>query len=296
MIEDSAFTQPVEVGGDAALQETAKPVEAPEEEVLELTEGDELAEDDSDAEGDKPKKRDISAKDRIKELNRRLRERERELETVRSSGLQSQIDEIKKLLQPGNSGDNIATERVAPDPSDLKKYPLGALDDRYVEDLTDWKVDQKFRSAQQRQLEHDAKAEADRVASESLQKARSIVDKGSTAYDDFEEVVWEGGMRGDYAMSEPTFHALTEAEHSVDIAYWLASNKAEAARIAALSPYKQIQWVAQKNAEFSAKKVTRKVPQADNPASHQARGTSGKFAVDPATEDLGAFKRALFNR
>jgi hypothetical protein len=301
----STIVDGVEIGGDfAEPKEALKPVEqaveeaAPAEEVLDLDEGDEIVADGDEApEAEKPEKKPMTAKERIQELVRKNRalERERDIEREVNRRLQGG-DEIK--LRNGATSGNVEDARVAPDPTDTAKYPLGSLDDRYIEDLTDWKVDQKLRAAQQRQLENDAQAEAQRVATENLQKGRAVVEKGLETYDDFNEVVWEAGMRGDYEMSEPTFHALTEAEHGADIAYALASNKAEAARVARLTPYQQIQYVAAENAKYAAKKAARKVPQAGNPPSHQARGASGRFTVDATNIDapLGDIKRALFQR
>lgn len=307
-MEIEISTDGVEFGGDLVPETKPAPQPAPEaaeeapEEVLELTEEDEAVTEDD--EGDAPKKsKDKSAGEYIRELRAERKALRAENERLRASETNSRLDAIEKLLggeiklQGGATSGNVDTS-APPDPNDQSKYPLGSLDDRYIEDLTDWKVDQKFRAAQQRQLENDAKAEADRVATENLQKGRAVVEKGVSTYADFEEVVWEAGMRGEYEMSEPTFHALTEAEHGADIAYALASNKAEAARVARLTPFQQLQYVMTKDAEFKAKKATRKVPQAGDPPSHQARGASGRYTVD--YNDINAshddISRALFNR
>jgi len=301
----STVTEGVEIGGSGYAEETSiepKPVakvpEQPEEaveaaadEVLELTEDDEVVDEaDTDEPEEAPKKKGLSAKERIKELNARLRETERALERER----------VKKELREemGLSSDNkpatIDNTRVAPNPMDLDRYPLGALDDRYVEDKIQFGIEQALVSVQQRQLENAQKAEAERVATETLQKAESVVSKGAEIYEDFREVVWEAGMRGDYRLDEPTFQAITEAEHGAEIAYALASNKAEAARVAAMTPYQQVKYVASKDAEFAAKRV--RLPKAGTPPAHTARGNSGKFSVDASdlNVSLSAISKELF--
>ncbi len=294
------FDGDVELGGDFA-NEAKTPEKAPTEaieaaveqdEPLELTEDEEII--DEPEEAPKPKK---GAKERITELNAKLREAERALERERvKNELRAELklpgDEIN--LRGGNgSGNN--TPRVAPDPNDLQKYPLGALDDRYVEDKIQFGIELALGSVLQRQQENAQQAEAERVATENLKKGETVVQKGSELYDDFVEVVWEAGKRGEYPMSEATFHAITEAEHGAEIAYALASDKAEAARVAGLSPYQQLKYVSDQNAKFAAKTKPR-LPKAGTPPAHQSRGTSGKYSVSPDTDDLEAFSRELFQR
>ena len=301
---EALFTSDVEVGGDFARESTpevpvkpVKPAEAPveaAEEAIELTDHDEVVDEHGEPD-EKPGKSGVSAKDRIRELNKRLRAAEKERDIER--GIREGIEKLRggeiKLPNGATSGNDVNTG--APDPTDTAKYPLGSLDDRYIKDQIAFGIEDGLRSARQRQADQDAQAEAERVATDNLGKAQGIVQKGVSVYEDFEEVVWEAGQRGDYPLSDPTFHAITEAEHSADIIYALASDKAEAARVAKLSPYQQIKYVAEQDAKFAAKRKP-KAPQAGSPPAHQARGVSGKFEVDPATEDLGAFKRALFNR
>ncbi len=267
---------------EAAPDDAEEPVEASEEEVSE----------------DRPKK--PTAKERIQELNRQKRDLERRLKEVETQSTASQLARIEKLLTGeiklpnGATSDNVL-DVGAPDPSDQTKYPLGALDDRFVKDLTRWEVQQAVRADRQRQAE-DARMQAEQAAAtELLRKADEVVQKGSQSYEDYQEVVWDAGRRGDYDMDRPTFEALLEAEHGEHIAYALASDKAEAARVARLTPAQQMAYVFKKNAEFEAKRKP-KLPKAGSPPAYQARGASGKYEVDPTTDDLGAFKRALFTR
>lgn len=304
-LDIGGFDTDVEVGGDFANEEAKAPEKAPkqaveaaveqEEAPLELTEDEEIIEEEeAPEEAPRPAK---GAKERIKDLVKEKRELQRELERERiKNELRAELklpgDEIN-LRAGATSGNNVP--RVAPDPSDLQKYPLGALDDRYVEDKIAFGIESALGSVLQRQQENAQKAEAERVATENLKKAEAVVQKGSELYDDFDEVVWEAGKRGEYPMSEPTFLAITEAEHGAEIAYALASDKAEAARVAGLSPYQQLKYVSDKNAEFAARTKPR-LPKAGTPPAHQSRGTSGKFSVAPDTDDLEAFSRELFQR
>ncbi len=278
----------VEFGGEfageveAPVKVTKEIVEAPEEVAEEAAEEADVSEAD-ESEGEEPaKKPKQSAQERIRELNKRARDLERENRQLRDAPLSDRLANIEKMLQgEPNARNNDAS--VPPNPQDLSKYPLGALDDRYVEDKIQFGIEQALGSVMQRQHENAQQAEAQRVATENLKRAEDVVKKGLALHDDYEEVVWEAGRRGDYRMDEPTFNALTEAEHGAEIAYALASDKAEAARVAALSPYGQVAYVAQKNAEFAARKV--KLPKAGSPPVNTARGTGGSKSNVPIDTD-----------
>ncbi len=299
----------VEVGGDFArdtpvpkavkhevpVEEASE--EAPAEEAEAPEEGVEASEEAPESE-ERPKK--PTAKERIQELNRQKRELERRLKEVETQSTASQLARIEKLLTGeiklpnGATSDNVDAIG-APDPTDSAKYPLGALDDRYIQDAIRFGIESRLQADRQRQAEDARKAQEQLAAQQTLEKARAIVAKGAELYDDFEEVVWERGLRGEYRMEEPTFRAIGKIENGADVAYFLATNEAEAAKVAAMDQDDQVLYVARKSAELAAKKAP-KLPKAGSPPAYQARGTSGKFEVDPSTDDLGAFKRALFTR
>ena len=299
----------VEVGGDfardtpipKAVKHEVPVEEAPEEAPAEEAEApEETAEASEDAPESEERPKKPTARERIQELNRQKRELERRLKEVETQSTASQLERIEKLLTGeiklpnGATSDNV--EAIgAPDPTDSAKYPLGALDDRYIQDAIRFGIESRLQADRQRQAE-DARMQAEQAAAtELLSKAEMVVQKGSKSYEDFQEVVWDAGRRGEYDMDRPTFEALLEAEHGPDIAYALATDKAEASRVARLTPAQQMAYVFRKDAEIAAKRAP-KLPKAGSPPAYQARGTSGKFEVDPSTDDLGAFKRALFTR
>lgn len=296
----------VEVGGDFA-RETPKavkhepPVEAvaeepAAEEALELTEDDEIV--DEPADDGRKASHGLPAKERIAQLNAEKRALERQVKALAAAFADSRPESLEKLrgdeikLPTAATIDNISNQG-APDPTDSAKYPLGSLDDRYIEDLAEFKIEQKLVARHQRQVEDARAEEARRIDMENLQKAQTIVAKGSELYDDYEQVVWKAGIEGRLKMTDVVFQAITEAEHGEKIAYALGKNLAEADRLFGLTPYQQLKYIDAKNAEFAAKEKPR-LPKAGSPPAYQARGASGKYEVDPTTDDLGAFKRALF--
>lgn len=256
--------------------------------------GENEGEDDASSDEPKVKKPKQKASERIKELNAKLREAERALEQEKEKSLDTRLDRLEKLLNGGKKEATVEDTRVAPDPNDLTKYPLGRLDDRYIEDQIAFKaeelVEKQFGSVRQRQAEDAARAEAERQTNEILEKVSTVADKGSAIFGDFMETVIEPGMKGEYKLSRETFEAAVEAEHGAEVLHALATNKAEAERVFTLSPYQQLKYVTEKSAEFASKRKA-KPPQAGAPPQHQSQGRSGKFSVAGDTDDLDAFEK-----
>lgn len=254
-------------------------------------EGAEEGEEGDEKDEQKPRKK--TAQERIQELNRQLREERRARADDRRERQEilDRLDRMEKGLPNGEAGGK-KEERVEPDPTDLEKYPLGALDDRYVKDMIKFGVEsgleQIMDRTTQRQRDEDLAAENDRIVADLLEKADTMSDKGATLYDDFDEVVTEPAKAGKFALDQPTFEACAEAEHGAAILYDLAKDVKEAARVAALSPYQQLKYVADKNAEKLGK-AKPKLPGAGDPPKDAPRGARGKFEVSDDTDDLEAF-------
>lgn len=257
------------------------------------------ADDNAEEPTKKPKK---TASERIKELNRLLGE-ERRTNRALQEGYEARLERLEKGLSAEKSDDNKKTERVAPDPDDLDKYPLGRLDDRYIEDKIAYsaalQVDKALGSALQRQQESDMHTEAERMATEAKTKIADISEKGTALFDDFVEVAIESALKAEYPLEEPTFHAVAEAEHGAQILYNLAADKVEAERVAKLTPYQQVKYVMDKNAEIAGDKKPVKLPKAGDPPKNLPRGANARYDVAGDTMDIEALakqERALAAR
>lgn len=264
------------------------------------TEFDDLGDDgdDGDADGDtKPKK---SPKDhqveRLKrekaDLARQLRETEkRQLEIMAE-----RLEAIENRLQGGKAGDNQSTGTPEPDVSDTDKYPLGHLDDRYIEDKLEWlaekKASERADAVLQRQQEIEQTEQQQQMQTELLDKVDDLATRGSELYDDFQETVVEAGMRGDWDLQQATFEACHEADNGEQILYALSQDTKEAARVAKLSPYQQMKYVQEKDAEISKGKSPRRIPRAPEPPVNPARGANSRTRINPATDNLDDFEKA----
>lgn len=256
--------------------------------------------DDQDGEGDDDQQRQRrKPSDRIRELTRRNRELQRQLEGRGNSELLARLENLERGLQGENRGGNQPVETPEPDPTDTDKYPLGHLDDRYIEDKLEWLADKKATeradAVLQRQQEYENSQAVERQQQEILVKVDDLAARGEDLFDDFQESVVEAGMRGDWALSQATFEAAHEAEHGAQILYDLAQDKAEAKRVANLSPYQQLKFVQERDAEIAKGKQPRRVPQAGDPPRNPARGANSRTSINPATDNLDDFEKAWAN-
>lgn len=248
--------------------ETSLPESAEQSETQETVEASEVEAED------KPRK--PTAKDRIDELTRLRREAERDAEYWRAKALQSPE---AKPAEP--KAEETAT---APDP---EGYDAGEFDTRYIRDLAKFEAKQEVAAAmkaiqaQTQQQSHD-------------REWQSRIEKASETMPDFEEKVLVGAQRGEWACSQDMADALRATDKGPELAYHLASNPAEAARLYRLSPALQLMELGKLEAKLAQPK-TKTVTDAPTPIP-QARGSGGKFSVNPDTDDFAAFDQSYGNK
>lgn len=290
----------VEVGAAPAAVEPekpakpAKPAEADDAddqtpaEDADAEDADEDADQD-DEEAEKAKKRKPS--ERIRELTRRVRDRDRLIDAMAV-----RLENLEKGLTPQLERGSPYAGNPAPDLSDAAKYPLGHLDDRYIEDKLEWlaetKAAERADAALQRQQESEQDQALERQQTELLAKVDDLSTRGADLYDDFQDVVVDAGLRGDWALSQATFEAAHESDHGAQILYELSKDKKEAARVAALPPYQQLKFVQGREAEIGKGKEPRRIPRAGDPPKNVPRGSNSRTSINPATDNLDDFERA----
>ena len=256
-----------------------------------------------DDDGDEGDGRRETPEGRIKRIKRERAEAKRERDEARAEALRlRQENEALKNgglptpQTPANSIDKLGPE---PDPNDQAKYPLGTFDAQYIKDSAAWSV--KFALAQerdadlQRQQESQIQQRQQQQQQKLLDTVKSVSDKGSAIYDDFQTVVVDAGMKGSWDLSQATFEAAAEVDHGARILYNLAKNPTEATRVSKLSPFQQARYVDQKNTEIAERIAARKRPKAGAPPTTHARGGNSRTAISPATDNLDDFEK-LFDR
>lgn len=162
--------------------------------------------------------------------------------------------------------------------------------------MLEWKLEQRFQQQNQSDLQRQQEQQQAQAASEQqkalLDKVDALSLKGKEQFEDFQELVVDRGFSGEWPLAQPTFEATSEADHGPQILYELASNPAEAARVAGLSAYGQIKYVRERDEAISKAAAPRRVPQAGEPPQHTTRGANSRIAIDPATDNLSDFERA----
>jgi vacuolar-type H+-ATPase subunit H len=167
--------------------------------------------DDPPADTDKEK----GVQKRIDELTRKRRDAERDAEYWRNEALKNQPKEQEKVIPPGK-----------PQVAQFEDY------DDYVEALTDWKLAERDRMAQQ-----NAVAES---------HSKRVVD-ARTRYDDFDEVM---DSARNISCNAQLIPVLQDSDKSADIIYHLTKHPEEMARINALPLHKQVMEIGKLETRF----------------------------------------------
>jgi hypothetical protein len=290
------------------------------------SEDDDLGESDGDEpddEGDGEGERDSDDKDqrssrksaraRIKELTKARREAERQnAELVeRLARLEGRIDERggdKGDQKDAPAGDQQDTSQQddgvdlsdlkKPDPTD-KKYKFGEVDSEYISDMVSYNVEVQMRK-QQAAAEKQRQEAAATERLKQVQKGwQTLGQKGLELHDDFAKVVFEGAQKGKWALSQTMGEMLPESEVGAQIAYHLARNPKESARVAELSPTEQARYFGRIEAKFLAQSRAAKgnddsgEPKRLKAPRKQPRGSGGRFTRMDAGGQFAEFERRV---
>jgi hypothetical protein len=248
-----------------------------ESEELEAEEAEGEQETDDDADGDKPSaKRKKSFQERMDEVTAARRAAEREADTLRG-----EVEALRKLrtedkVEPAPQQEQ---ESAEPDPAD---YELGDMDPKYFSDLIDWRAEQKFDAFRKAGEAERARAEMEAHATAMRNTYDERASAAAEKYPDFEDVVTSGAARGEWPCPETVALGIMNSEVGPDVAYHLATNKAEAARIAKLHPLDQAREFGRLEARFMnpepEEKPQLKTTSAPPPPTSRTRGSGGQFA------------------
>jgi len=193
------------------VEETAKPAEQSAEKTFTQAELDEIVQK------------------RISKLERKAERQRIEAET-RAQVLR----EVQSKPEPAQG---------KPNPEDFTDYS------EYQEALTDWKVDQKLASIEQRKAAEIQKESEKSEAQRASERQAELVESGERKYEDFEDVV----KSDKHIYSRAAYLSILESDIGSDIVYHLAKNQDEAKRIAELPAYAQAKEIGKLEDRLSAK-------------------------------------------
>ena len=224
--------------------------------------------------------------------------------------LQAQIDELRRG-QGATTKDPLTQKPAATTKADnvagrpnKDDYQYGELDVKFIQDTARWEARQEIAEAtarlEQQQKDRAAQAEADAERS----KLTAFEEAGSKLYDDFSEVVIQGGVEKTYSVSTMLASMMMESDEGPHIWYALASDPKEAKRVKGLSLAGQAAWFGRQEAKWQADTATKKaketpgtdtgaakakVSQAPQPIQG-ARGNTSTVPVTANTTDFAAFE------
>lgn len=239
--------------------------------------------EDAGADPDEPKK-PKGVQKRIDELTRQAREAERDREYWR-----------EMAMRPGQQPAAQQPQQQAPQPvqltPDLAQYvgqppnpdtfPAGEFDPAYM--MARIKYDS--RQEQASQVAAQRQQQSQRVQIESYQSYQGRLDDARTRYADFDAVAGDPSVpiRTDVAL------VIAQSEHGPDIAYYLGKNRAEAARIAGLTPVMAAREIGRIEARFDAKPAPSAAP---SPASTTLRGNGSTATRNVENMSMSEYRAA----
>jgi hypothetical protein len=275
---------------DSALPKVVRPVKSAAEA--------ESGEQDEEEEEEKPRVKN-SAQERINKAvgRQRAAERARDEAVARFAVLESRLAAVEKgnLTTPAGS----VNDDVAPDP---QKFTYGELDTKFIAATARYHAKQALEEARTKATQEAQAAKSTSAQTALREKQSALEAEGLARYADFDEVVVETAKRGEWPLSNTLHELILDSPAGSDVAYFLASNRKDAQKIAALSPARQAAWFGQQEAELSSKpsdagtKVLPKTTQAPASLPNRAKGSGGRNNVSADTSDFAAFEAMVRGR
>jgi chemotaxis protein histidine kinase CheA len=260
-------------------------------------------EEEEEAPAPKPKGKP-SAKERINELTAKAYEAER-----RAAELAAEVERLKaapKEEEPKPVELRAVLPDGAPDPDakgedDEPLYPLGEFDPNYIRDLTKYTVAEETKNAEEARKQEAAQkayeAEMAQMQTEWLGRVGEFATEAPDFQEKTEALVNEfAGIDDNYGQYLATL--VMSSEVGPEILYHLSNNIGEAQKLIASGPTAATLAFGRLEAKFAKEAgepaPTARVSEAPEPPTSRSRGSGGKVAVKPDTDDLDAFERVFF--
>jgi len=210
---------------------------------------------------DKPKEKDAVQK-RIDELTKKRREAERERDWERTKRLELET-ELK------------AAKSVIPQTGKPKQEDF-ETDLDYLEAVSDWKIEQKFKAESEKVSKEMATVDEKAVIDEIYRELDKNMEKGRKKYPDFIELV----LNKDVKISEAMIETLLFSDTAEDVLYYLGKHPDESVDIAELPPLKAAHELGKIVARLNAPPPRKKITNAPEPITPVK--TTGITEQDPS--------------
>lgn len=217
-----------------------------------------------------------------KNAERRLEQkriRDLELENARLRGIEEGLKAGGKTERNADTADSLdalySKQNPKPDPGTFETNA------EYIEALTDWKLGLRdFKSEQATKRKEETESQAT-----FMQKLEGQRAKGEEKYEDFRDVV------SAVDFTSATMTAIVESERGEDVAYYLAGNPDEMARIEKLSPFLQAREVGRIEAGIESGKIAIRKTTSAPPPPKTLPGKTTPQTDESKMSDAEWFKR-----
>jgi len=205
---------------------------------------------------DKPKRNRRTFEKRIDQLTAQLRQRERELEEIRT-----------RSAQP---------PEAAPKREDFDDY------ESYIEAKAEYKAlqaaEKRLAEAEAKAKEREARAQEESTQRSFVEAREATLERGSEAYTDFEDVT----QNEDLSITPVMADAILSSDKGHEIWYHLGKNPELADRIAGMPPVQQLMELGRLEVTLSGKKPSSapKPTTTLNPRGANANSLSDKASID----------------
>lgn len=261
VLESSEKTAP-----EAKATEQKKSLESVTEEKEEADESKEDLDSENesdelnDSNKDKPRKKGGFQR-RIDKLNSRISDKDKEVEywkaqALKDANVDKKVEVESKVISEGKPiADNFDTHA------------------EYVEALTDWKTEQKFKEREQNAEKVNLQNERQKIVAAYNERAKSFAEKNEDYFDVIESV-------DDIQLPVAFQEIILTSDNSAELTYELAKNREELARIAKLPPLalaREIGRIETRLLKASDSKPieSKKITNAPKPIETIGRGSSG---------------------
>lgn len=217
---------------------------------------------------------------RIDRLTKRVAEAERR--AAIAEGKNSKGSQVESPSDADDKGNE-------PNPSDYDNY------DDYLSDLSTWQDGEGTKSGEDTGGKSDKKDKSEGDSADDVEFLEALEDLNDSfsearkAIKDFEETI----SQKDVSITREMVIAMADTDNAADIAYYLAKNKDEAARIAALPPISQAREIGKLEVVLEQRKsapVSKKITTAPDPIKPLKGGDGTRKSMNDM--DYAEFERA----
>lgn len=198
----------------------------------------------------------------------------REPEDKHESRLQKRFDRLTRQKGDAERRAEVAEQELATLKASKQQEPPAQENEPQIEDFETWDAfddahkawEKKQGKAPEKPAEKPKEQSAATPEPSEEMKAAAVAMKPSfdaarQAHPDFDQVIGAD----DLAMPEEVALLIADTDNPGEVAYWLGMNKAEAKRIAGLSPIKQVKAISEIEAKLKEAPPSRKISKAPAP-------------------------------